>query len=129
MGTDVLEDLVRREATRMVDAGDAKIFDDGQLAEAFIPCGEGTLPVGFGHGLLFLATRTGVQISPDGKSIVALQASEVEALEDKIPKGICWIESGNTKNGQLVDHLDEVPAKIVCGMPSEDTTGGAVTRD
>jgi hypothetical protein len=96
-------------------AGHAQIFDDGQLAEIAVACGEHSLPIGFGSNLLFADTRTGVRISPDGRVLEPLSAAEVEALQKQIPKGYCYLAEGSAKTrGSLVPYLDDVPSQIIC---------------
>jgi hypothetical protein len=96
-------------------AGDAGIFGAAPLAQTDVSCGEGSTPIGFGSALLWSDTRTGVQISADGAKIDVLQAPDVVALLEKLPKEqYCYIAEGAAPTPYAIDFLDAAPAKIVC---------------
>jgi hypothetical protein len=104
-------------------AGDADIFAGPEIAKADISCPEGAFPIGFGSSLLFAQTRTGVRISPDGKTIEPLAPADVEAMVQKtqLPdRGYCYIASPPDTAPALVEFLDSVPAKIFCEAPKSN---------
>jgi hypothetical protein len=98
-------------------AGFGNIFGDGHLAQVDVPCGEGSLPTGFGTSLLWPDTRTGVKISADGKQIDILSADDVVATLAKIPpQTYCYIEGDKPAFAStgVIDYIDDPPSKILC---------------
>jgi len=57
-------------------------------------------------------------VSDDGKRIEPVPAAEVAALLERRAKGYCYIAdaaaAGEKKNGQAVEWLDAVPARVLC---------------
>jgi len=107
-------DRVGSKCRVLTFASDAGIFGATPLASADVPCGESSIPFGFGSSLLFGDTHTGVTISKDGTKIDVLSADDVTALLAKIPQKVyCWA-SGVPQTSGLIDYLDVVPASISC---------------
>lgn len=79
-----------------------------------ILCPDGTAPAGIGASLVYAQTGTGWRLSPDGRTITALDATAVKERLTHVNKaGYCAIDA-TVYDGTPVPHLDEIPPSIVC---------------
>jgi hypothetical protein len=95
-------------------SGDAKIFVDPPLGQLDVPCGDGDMPVGYHARLLFSTTHTGVEISPDGKTITALATADVDTSLKQPDGPQIYCRTSDNATASEIEFLDAVPASIVC---------------
>jgi len=95
--------------------GSLNAFKPARLAVGpRIACPEGSLPRAVGLAVVYPLSKTGWQISADGRSITALDAASADERLTHVSEGTyCALDPG-VQNGTPVPYLDAVPPSVTC---------------
>jgi hypothetical protein len=89
-----------------------------------IACPERSLPQAVGLAVVYPESKTGWQISPDGRSMTALDPASVDERLTHISQGTYCALDPTTQNGTPVPYLDAVPPSVTC-FPWPTVAGGS----
>ena len=107
-------------------AGSRNAFNPDRLAAGPpIACPEAGWPTAVGLAVVFDGSGTGWQLSPDGRTITALDAAAVKERLTHVRHDMYCALDGTVEDGTPVPYLDAIPVAVAC-FPyptASDSTG------